>query len=243
MQHQRHAHRFPRAARRVRVALPWPTAASTSPVTCEKLTPPRSSTAPSSIMREMPPPPSRARPFVAAERAAVDRLQTGDDPRLQVDEVGRRRGVDVHGVRSCEGASCTPLMRGRASARWPMSLSVLHAVEADLARPRRTRRAAPAARESPSAVTHSTRPPLDHDRSPSLSAVPGVEDLAVRVRGRRHALEAVDRVALARRVRIAARGEHDARAPRAGPIRLRRGRACRSLRARAARRGRISAAP
>jgi hypothetical protein len=57
MQHQRHAHRFEGAAGQFgRTAVAE--AGSDLPVTCEKLTPPRSKTLPSSIKREVQPPPS-----------------------------------------------------------------------------------------------------------------------------------------------------------------------------------------
>ena len=56
-----------------------------APVTCEKFTPPRSNTLPSSIRRDMPPPPSGRVPLVAQERLAVDFFERLHDARLQVE--------------------------------------------------------------------------------------------------------------------------------------------------------------
>ena len=56
---------------------------SLAPVTCEKLTPPRSNTLPSSITRAMPPPPSGRVHSSRAEGLPVQRFELADDPRLQ----------------------------------------------------------------------------------------------------------------------------------------------------------------
>ena len=55
------------------------------PVTCEKLTPPRSKSAPSSMTRESPPPPSGRVQESRRNATTVDRLERGDDSILQAE--------------------------------------------------------------------------------------------------------------------------------------------------------------
>ncbi len=119
MQHERDAHRLPRASRDSRARTPSPTAAVPVPLTCEKLTPPRSSTLPSSISREMPPPPSgrvhssrrNGLPSIASSR--------GDDARLQVDEIVAGGG-DVH------RAAMLPRLRSIAYRRRHILATAIH---------------------------------------------------------------------------------------------------------------------
>ena len=88
----------------------------------------------------------------------------------------------------------------------PMSRAVVHAVEMDLARRRRTRCRWPPRRSSPQAVTPSTRPPAV-SRPARAHARAGVED---RGAGGFGGLDAGDRLAGCERARIAARGQHHA---------------------------------
>ena len=99
------------------------------------------------------------RPGVAAERLAVDRLEAGDDARLQVEKIGADRGACPSASlarRRARGGRCRC---GTACRRSGCRRSAAYAARCAW----RT--------ESPSAVTHSTRPPLT-TVSPSASAVP-----------------------------------------------------------------------
>ena len=96
MQHQRHAHRLEAQPGQLRARGAWREGGSLLPDTCEKLTPPRSNSLPSSMTQVMPPPPSARSQVSAAERRAVERLERGDDARLQRREVvADRAGVHV----------------------------------------------------------------------------------------------------------------------------------------------------
>ena len=83
MQHQRHAHRLPRAAGEFRAARAVADGGSRSPVTCEKVD---AAALEHVALLDQPRDAAAAfgpRPFVAAERPPVDRLEPRDDARLQ----------------------------------------------------------------------------------------------------------------------------------------------------------------
>ena len=133
MQHQRHAHRLAGAAGELR-ARGGGRGGRLAPCTCEKLTPPRSNSLPSSITRRDAAAALGARPRRRAERPAVEVLQRRDDARLQAGEVV----VDATVRRVSTGLQrALPL----AVAQRAMAdvVAVLHAVEADAARPPRRR--------------------------------------------------------------------------------------------------------
>jgi hypothetical protein len=86
-----------------------------SPLTCEKLTPPRSNSVPSSIRREIPPPPCGPVPGVAQEGLAFERFEFADDAVLQSGEIVPDRG-DVHQASGSFIASTLSLWRVRKSS-------------------------------------------------------------------------------------------------------------------------------
>ena len=148
-----------------------------------------------------------ALPGVADEGVAALGLDRRDDALLQAEQVV----ADGGGVRSSDAPAASTLDRALADVA-----AVLRAVEADAAQRPRRRAAAPARVESPSAVTHSTRPPavtrlavaqrgagVEHHRRRSLSA--GRPVIASPLRGVS---------------RIAGRGHHDAERDAPVPLQL-----------------------
>ena len=105
-------------------------------------------------------------PGVATNGVAVGRFERGDDA-LPAGRAGSRATASAS---MAIGRAC----RARGSARWPMSRRYcMPSKRMRAARPRR-RAAAPACTVSPSAVTHSTRPPLVTS-SPSFERGAGME--------------------------------------------------------------------
>ena len=202
-----------------RAAAPSPTAAGASPVTCEKLTPPRSRHVAVLDRRAMPPPPSGApirRGETAGRRSPRARRRCAPADRRN-NRAARRR--------SWRGAA-SPRTSGRgASARWPMSRRYCMPAKWISATAAYATRCA-CRTESPSAVTHSTRPP-------ATTTLPSVE------RGARHGTPCSRDARRAsrdrdRRSRRRCAGCPDSPAPRArrpaprgDPTRPRRDRACR----------------
>ena len=192
---------------------------SAAPRTCEKLQPPRSSSAPSSTRRERPspssaPPGSRARRR-AGTASPSSASQRRDDALLQAEQVVADR------ARSVIAAS------QRLIARWPMSRAVLRAVEADAAQhlvgallrqPRRVAErgdAQHAAAAGDAAAVAAARVPAWNTCSVVAGLAAGRPVIASPLRG-------VGRIAVRRPSRRRAR--------RGGPTAARPGRACRRWR-------------
>ena len=221
MEDERDAHRLERRAGQLGPRAAWPTAAARARHVRE-VARRRARAARRPRQREAValPPPSRPLPGVATEACRRRSLERGDDALLQAEQVrrGRRR---VHATRHSAAAPA------RAMARWPMSRAVLRAVELDRA-PRPRRRAA--------------APPCTDvaERGDAQHAAAARDDVAVRELGagmehhadpRPRRGQPGDRVALARRVRVAGGGHHHAERDAPVPLQLRPGRACRRARA------------
>ena len=164
-----------------------------------------------SMMQLMPPPPSARCQAVAPKRRAVDRLQPADDASLQPGEVCRRTLSIVH----CDDATgAASLSRGARPARGGRCRCDTACRRSECGRSRRRQCVAACRTLSPSAVTHSTRPPL-------VTILAVVERVAAwnTLQSSLRLIETGDRVAFARVVGIAGRREHHAE--RDAPIPLR----------------------